>query len=57
MDEKAIDAKAAEPLTPQLTELPSSPSKAEIPDVAAAMVDDNVLFGFGSTQDYRDPVK
>src|SRR6202030_2613467 len=29
-------------------------SKAEIPDVAAAMVDDNILFGFGSNQDYRD---
>ncbi|MGA8836706.1 MAG: M13 family metallopeptidase, partial [Candidatus Sulfotelmatobacter sp.] len=54
MDEKAIDAKAAEPLQPQLDRIAQLASKAEIPDVAAAMADDNVLFGFGSAQDYRD---
>src|ERR1700720_3369812 len=53
-DEKAIETKGAEPLKPQLDRISRLTSKAEIPDVAAAMVDDNVLFGFGSTQDYRD---
>ena len=53
-DEKAIESKGAEPLKPQLDRISRLTSKAEIPDVAAAMVDDNVLFGFGSTQDYRD---
>jgi len=53
-DEKAIDAKGAEPLKPELDRIAQIASKAEIADVAAAMVDDNVLFGFGSTQDYRD---
>src|SRR3984885_7884403 len=53
-DEKAIESKGAEPLKPQLDRISRLTSKAEIPEVAAAMVDDNVLFGFGSTQDYRD---
>jgi putative endopeptidase len=53
-DEKAIDAKTAEPLKPQLERISQLKSKTEIPDVAASMVDDNVLFGFGSAQDYRD---
>jgi len=53
-DEKTIESKAAEPLKPQLDRISRLTSKAEIPEVAAAMVDDNVLFGFGSTQDYRD---
>jgi len=53
-DEKAIDAKGVEPLKPQLDRIAQLTSKAEISDVAAAMTDDNVLFGFGSTQDYRD---
>ena len=53
-DEKAIESKGAEPLKPQLDRISRLTSKAEIPDVAAAMADDNVLFGFGSTQDYRD---
>ena len=54
MDENAIDAKGTDPLKPQLNRIAQVSSKAEIADVAAAMVDDNVLFGFDSTQDYRD---
>jgi putative endopeptidase len=54
MDEKAIDAKAITPLQPGLERIAQLASKAEIATVAAAMVDDNVFFGFGSTQDYRD---
>jgi putative endopeptidase len=53
-DEKTVDAKGADPLKAQLDRIAQLASKAEISDVAAAMVDDNVLFGFGSTQDYRD---
>jgi putative endopeptidase len=53
-DEKAIDAKDAAPLQPDLDRIAKINSKADIADVAAAMVDDNVLFRFGSTQDYRD---
>jgi len=53
-DEKAIDAKGAEPLKPGLERIAKIGSKAEIADVAAAMIDDNVLFRFESIQDYRD---
>ena len=54
MDEKAIEAKGAEPLKPGLERIAKIDSKAEIADVAAAMVHDNVLFRFDSTQDFRD---
>ena len=53
-DEKAIDAKGAEPLKPSLERIAKISSKAEIADVAAAMIDDNVLFRFDSIQDFRD---
>ena len=53
-DEKAIEAKGIDSLKPQLNRISQLASKAEVPDLAASMVDDNVLFGFGSTQDYRD---
>ena len=53
-DEKAIDAKGAEPLEPGLEKIAKISSKAEIADVAAAMTDDNVLFRFDSIQDFRD---
>jgi len=53
-DEKAIDSKAAAPLAPSLERIAKIGSKAEIADVAAAMIDDNVLFGFESIQDFRD---
>jgi putative endopeptidase len=54
MDEKAIDAKGAAPLKPELDRIASINSKAELADAAAAMTDDNVLFRFESTQDFRD---
>ena len=53
-DEKAIDAKGAEPLKPGLERIAKISSKPEIADVAAAMTDDNVLFRFDSIQDFRD---
>src|ERR1700691_2018326 len=53
-DEKAIEAKGAASLTPDLDRIAKINSKAEIADVAAAMVDDNILFRFDSTQDFRD---
>ncbi len=53
-DEKAIEANGAAPLKPDLERIAKINSKAEIADLAAAMVDDNVLFRFDSTQDFRD---
>jgi endothelin-converting enzyme/putative endopeptidase len=53
-DEKAVDAKGAEPLKPGLERIAKLSSKAEIADLAAAMIDDNVLFRFESIQDFRD---
>jgi endothelin-converting enzyme/putative endopeptidase len=54
MDEKAIDAKGTEPLRPELEEIAQLKSKEDLAEVAAALRSDNILFGFGSTQDYRD---
>jgi endothelin-converting enzyme/putative endopeptidase len=54
IDEKTIEAKGAEPLQPGMDRIAQLTSKAEIADVAAAMVHDGVLFRFGSTQDFRD---
>jgi len=53
-DEKAIDAKGAEPLKPSLERIAKLGSKTELAAVAAAMVEDNVLFRFESIQDFRD---
>src|SRR5579864_5074743 len=53
-DEKTIDAKAATPLKPTLDRIAKLSSKAELADVAASMIDDNVLFRFESIQDFRD---
>jgi endothelin-converting enzyme/putative endopeptidase len=50
-DEKAIDAKGADPLKPSLEQIAKISSKAQIADVAAAMISDGVLFRFESTQD------
>ncbi len=54
VDEKAIDAKGMEPLKPALERIAKIDSKAALADAAAVMVDENVLFRFGSTQDFRD---
>ena len=53
-DEKAIDAKAAEPLKPSLERIARIASKAEIAGMAGAMTSDNVLFRFESIQDPHD---
>jgi len=53
-DEKAIDAKGADPLKPGLERIAAIGSKAEIADVLAALAHSGVLFHFDSTQDYRD---
>jgi predicted metalloendopeptidase len=53
-DEKAIDAKGAQPLKPDLERIAKIGSKPEIAGVAAAMIQKNVLFRFDSTQDFRD---
>lgn len=54
IDEKAIDAKGAEPLQPDLDRISAFHSKDEIAVAAAAMVHNGVLFRFDSTQDFRD---
>ena len=50
-DEKTIDAKGADPLKPSLEQIAKISSKAQIADVAAAMISDGVLFRFESSQD------
>ena len=54
IDEKAIESKGAEPLKPDMERIAAIASKAEIASTAAAMIDDNILLRFGSTQDFRD---
>ena len=54
MDEKAIETKSFEPLKAELERIEKIGSKAELADIAAGMVDDNVLFRFESIQDFRD---
>jgi endothelin-converting enzyme/putative endopeptidase len=54
MDEKAIDAKGAQPLQPELEKIGQLKSKKDLAEIAASMRSDGVLFGFGSAQDYRD---
>jgi putative endopeptidase len=57
MDEKTIDAKGADPLKPELEKISQMASKSDLAGIVAGMIDDNVLFEFGSTQDYRDASK
>ena len=54
MDEKTIESKGLDPLRAPLDRIANLSSKDQIADVAAAMVHDNVLFHFSSTQDFRD---
>src|SRR5579863_1291014 len=54
MDEKVINARKAAPLKPALARIAAIQSKAEISEIAAALTDDNILFSFGSIQDFRD---
>jgi len=54
VDEKAIDDKGIDPLKPELDRIASLNSKSQLADVTAQMIYDNVLFDFGSGQDFRD---
>jgi endothelin-converting enzyme/putative endopeptidase len=54
LDEKVLEAKGTEPLKAELERIAKIGSKAEIADIAAALVHGNALFSFGSTQDFRD---
>lgn len=54
MDEKAVDVKGAAPLQPGMDRIAKINSKADMADVAASMIGDNVLFHFNSIQDFRD---
>jgi putative endopeptidase len=53
-DEKAIEAKGAEPLKPMLEQIDHTNSKTDLAALTALMVHDNVLFRFDSTQDPHD---
>ena len=54
VDEKAIDAKGAQPLDPELEKIARLDSKKDLAEIVASMRGDRVLFGFDSTQDFRD---
>jgi putative endopeptidase len=54
MDEKAIDRKGFDPLKAKVDAIAAIKSKAEIAGTAAIMTRNNVLFSFGSIQDFRD---
>jgi len=54
MDEKAIEAKGSDPLKPELERVETLSSKADLADIAAGMIDVNVLFRFESIQDFHD---
>ncbi len=53
-DEKTIEANGAKPLEPTLQQIAKINSKAQIADIAADMVTNNVLFRFESIQDPHD---
>jgi putative endopeptidase len=54
VNEKEIDEKGMDPIKPALARIAEIDSKADLADEAAAMIDENVLFRFESTQDFRD---
>jgi putative endopeptidase len=54
MDEKALEAKGAEPLKPRLDRIASMGSKAELADLVAARIGGGAPFRFDSIQDFRD---
>jgi endothelin-converting enzyme/putative endopeptidase len=53
-DEKAIDAKGAEPLKPELDRIAKMTTKAEIAELAAARSGGRAPFRFDSIQDFKD---
>jgi predicted metalloendopeptidase len=54
MDEKAVEEAGASPLKKPLEEIDKLGSKGDLAELAAHMVDEDVLFNFGSQQDFRD---
>jgi endothelin-converting enzyme/putative endopeptidase len=54
MDEKTIEAAGAMPLKGGLDQIAKLHSKQDIGDVVAAMVNDGMLFEFGSDQDFKN---
>jgi putative endopeptidase len=54
MDLKTIEDAGIKPLQSQLDGIYKLKSKAQIADLAAQMTADDVLFGLGSNQDYKD---
>jgi putative endopeptidase len=54
MDEKTINEERLRRVLPVLKKIAQIRSKEELADLAAFMIDDNVLFDFSSMQDFRD---
>ena len=58
MDERAIEARGAAPLTPYFDQIAGLRSQRDLPRVLAklhlALADQGLYFGFGSSQDYGD---
>jgi putative endopeptidase len=54
MDEKAVEALGAKPLSAGLQHIDKLSSKADIADLASRMPSADVLFNFGSDQDFKD---
>jgi putative endopeptidase len=54
MDEKAIDAAGLKPIQPALDKIAALRSKSGLADIAAQLVNTNILFGFSSDQDYKN---
>jgi putative endopeptidase len=58
MDERAIEARGAAPLTPYFDQIAGLRSQRDLPRVLAklhlALADQGLYFGFGSSQDYAD---
>ncbi len=54
MDEKAIDAAGLKPIQPALDSIAALRSKSGLADIAAQLVNTNILFGFSSDQDYKN---
>ncbi|TFW10613.1 M13 family peptidase [Massilia arenosa] len=61
MDEKAIEARGAEPLKPWLDQIAAIKTTRDLPAVLArlqlAFRDSDLLFGFGSGQDFADSTR
>jgi putative endopeptidase len=54
MDEKTVDSAGINPIKNELDRIDRLQSKQQIASLAAAMLDDDVLFEFRSDQDYKD---